>query len=108
MVQTQTSKPGNRADRIRRRGQHANFAMLLGSCGGGGNVEIDVALVDDRRAGIDEDRVGREGVGAEVLVELGGRSVEDLVETLEANEGHGEGLLGDGCVDGAALDAVER
>ena len=82
--------------------------MLLRVRCGIGQEYIHVALIHERRTGVDEDRVGRESVGAEVLAELHGRIVIDLVQRLKPDKSHREGLLHDRGVDHSILDSVER
>src|SRR5271154_6765989 len=68
-------------------------SLLLGFCLRL-HVDIHVILVDFRRASIDEDREGREGVLGIVRTKLARRRVVvDLVERSEAVVAHGEGLL---------------
>jgi len=65
---------------------------LLGSFRGGGDVEIDVALVDERGAGVHKDRVRREGVRAEVLVELLGREWKTSSRPLSPTKAMAKGF----------------
>ena len=66
--------------------------MLVRVRGGRCQVHIHVALIHERRSGIDERQVRREGIGAIVLPELHRLIVIDLVQGFEPEVTVREGL----------------
>jgi len=66
-----------------------------------------VIFVDQRRAGVDEERIGCERIDLVVGFERGWVLMVDLVENLQSVEAHGVGLLRDGGVDASLLDELE-
>src|SRR3954453_15648172 len=86
--------------------QSARNLFLRGG-GGGREIQVDIPAVHQGGAGVDEYREWGVEVGTEVLVQLIGFLVRDVVEHPQAEVAHGIWFLGDSGVDSTVFDGVQ-